>query len=174
MSKRLEELFDLATTDDESTINNTIQNNDEVVDSSLISQDTLDTIERIEAALPQVRGLEATDTELDELAAMAKDTSNTLIDLGMTVEPRFSAEIFASAATMLGHAISAKTAKINKKLKTIDLQLKKAELDRKLAIQAQREESNNTIDVGQSKVLDRTELLNALIQQAKNSDTNKK
>jgi hypothetical protein len=31
---------------------------------------------------------------------------------------------------MLGHALAAKTAKLNKKLKMIDLQLKKAKLDR--------------------------------------------
>jgi hypothetical protein len=33
------------------------------------------------------------------------------------------------AGTMLGHALTAKTAKLNKKLKMVELQLKKARMD---------------------------------------------
>jgi hypothetical protein len=35
----------------------------------------------------------------------------------MQVDSRFSSEIFSVASNMLGHAITAKTAKMNKKLK---------------------------------------------------------
>jgi hypothetical protein len=59
----------------------------------------------------------------------------------------------------LGHAITAKTAKINKKLKMLDLQLKKAQLDQKVASKV--EEVENT-PVGQGQVLDRNELLKML------------
>lgn len=51
------------------------------------------------------------------------------MDLGMNVEARYSGRLFEVAASMLGHAISAKTAKLDKKLKMIDLQLKKQKLD---------------------------------------------
>jgi hypothetical protein len=44
------------------------------------------------------------------------------------VDSRY-AEIFAVAGTMLGHALTAKTAKLNKKLKMVDLQLKKMKMD---------------------------------------------
>jgi hypothetical protein len=37
--------------------------------------------------------------------------------------------MFEVAASMLGHAITAKSAKLDKKLKMIDLQLKKQKLD---------------------------------------------
>jgi hypothetical protein len=47
----------------------------------------------------------------------------------MNVEARYSARMFEVAASMLGHAITAKTAKLDKKLKMIDLQLKKQKLD---------------------------------------------
>jgi len=47
----------------------------------------------------------------------------------MNVEARYSARLFEVAAGMLGHAISAKSAKLDKKLKMIDLQLKKQKLD---------------------------------------------
>jgi uncharacterized protein YacL (UPF0231 family) len=86
--------------------------------------------DKISAALPQVNGLgDAGDQELDELAQRAKDAYEDIMDLGMNVEARYSARLFEVAAGMLGHAISAKTAKLDKKLKMIDLQLKKQKLD---------------------------------------------
>jgi hypothetical protein len=51
------------------------------------------------------------------------------MDLGMNVEARYSGRLFEVAASMLGHAIQAKSAKLDKKLKMIDLQLKKQKLD---------------------------------------------
>jgi hypothetical protein len=51
----------------------------------------------------------------------------------MNVEARYSGRLFEVAASMLGHAISAKTAKLDKKLKMIDLQLKKQKLDQDTA-----------------------------------------
>lgn len=121
-----------------------------------MTENALSTLDKIEAALPQVKGLEAADTEMDELAAMATSSYKDLMDLGMQVESRFSSEIFNSASSMLGHAITAKTAKINKKLKMLDLQMKKAQLDVKNA--AKNEEVENT-PLGEGKSLDRNELL---------------
>ena len=124
-----------------------------------ITETALTALDKIEAALPQVRGLEAADEEMDELASMATASYKDLMDLGMQVESRFSSEIFNSAGTMLGHAITAKTAKINKKLKMLDLQLKKAGLDAKTA--SKEEELENT-PLGEGQALDRNELLKVL------------
>ena len=121
-----------------------------------ITETALTNLEKIENALPQVRGLEAADSEMDELADMATSSYKDLMDLGMQVESRFSSEIFNSASSMLGHAITAKTAKINKKLKMLDLQMKKAQLDAKNA--AKTEEIENT-PLGAGQSLDRNELL---------------
>ena len=86
--------------------------------------------DKISAALPQVNGLgDAGDAELDELAQKAKDAYEDIMDLGMNVEARYSGRLFEVAASMLGHAISAKSAKLDKKLKMIDLQLKKQKID---------------------------------------------
>jgi hypothetical protein len=82
------------------------------------------------------------------------------MDLGMQVDSRFSSEIFGVAGTMLGHAITAKTAKLNKKLKMIELQLKKAALDQKNI--AKTEEIEAT-PLGEGKTLDRNELLKMLV-----------
>ena len=96
---------------------------------------------------------------MDELAKLATASYKDLLELGMQVDSRFAAEIFNSASSMLGHAITAKTAKINKKLKMLDLQLKKAVLDQKN--EANAEELDNT-PLGEGKTLDRNELLKLL------------
>jgi hypothetical protein len=86
--------------------------------------------DKISAALPQVKGLgDIADNELDELAKKATDAYDDLMDLGMNVEARYSARLFEVAGTMLKNAIDAKAAKLDKKLKMIDLQLKKQKLD---------------------------------------------
>ena len=121
-----------------------------------VTETALSNLEKIEKALPQVRGLEEADTELDELAELATNSFKDLQDLGLQVEARFSSEIFSAAGTMLGHAITAKTAKINKKLKMLDMQLKKAQLDQKL--QAKNEQIEAT-PLGEGQSLDRNELL---------------
>jgi hypothetical protein len=87
------------------------------------------TIDKIDAALPTVYGLDSSDTDLDDLASKAQETFDDLMNLGMNVDSRYASEIFAVAGTMLGHALTAKTAKLNKKLKMVDLQLKKLKID---------------------------------------------
>lgn len=159
MTKKLEELFELASSDQ----NDLTIPLPEVTEE--VTENALSTLDKIEAALPQVKGLEAADTEMDELAEMATSSYKDLMDLGMQVESRFSSEIFNSASSMLGHAITAKTAKINKKLKMLDLQMKKAQLDAKNA--AKNEEVENT-PLGEGQSLDRNELLKMF--NAKNND----
>jgi hypothetical protein len=153
MTKKLSELFQLP---EDSDISDTDLSEPIFDHAQEITQTALTNLEKIEAALPQVRGLEAADSELDELAGLATSSYRDLMDLGMQVESRFSSEIFNSASSMLGHAITAKTAKINKKLKQLDLQLKKAALDQK--VQTKTEEVENT-PLGEGKALDRNELL---------------
>lgn len=153
MTKKLEELFELSTSED----NDLTVPLPEVTEE--VTENALSTLDKIENALPQVKGLEAADEEMDDLARMATDSYKDLMDLGMQVESRFSSEIFNSASSMLGHAITAKTAKINKKLKMLDMQLKKAQLDAKLA--AKTEEVQNT-PLGEGQAFDRNELLKML------------
>ena len=86
--------------------------------------------DKISAALPQVKGLgDIADNELDELAKKAVDAYDDIMDLGMNVEARYSSRLFEVASSMLKNAIDAKSAKLDKKLKMIELQLKKAKLD---------------------------------------------
>lgn len=153
MTKKLNELFELPEDQSEGLSLELPKHAEE------ITTEAYSNLEKIENALPQVKGLEAADGEMDELADLATNSYKDLMDLGMQVDSRFASEIFNSAGTMLGHAITAKTAKINKKLKMLDLQLKKAQLDQKIASKV--EELDNT-PVGEGKALDRNELLKML------------
>jgi hypothetical protein len=164
MTKKLSELFELA--QHEETVDSDIFPKEEIVE---VTQDALDNLEKIDNALPQVRGLEASDDEMDELATLAVDSFKDLKELGMQVDSRYSSEIFSAASTFLGHAITAKTAKLNKKLRMIELQLKKAVLDQKNA--ATNKELENT-PLGEGKlVADRNELLKLVGQKAKDKDS---
>lgn len=86
--------------------------------------------DKISAALPQVKGLgDLSDSEFDSLAQRATDAYDDLMDLGMNVEARYSSRIFEVASSMLKNAIDAKAAKVDKKLKMIELQIKKHKID---------------------------------------------
>jgi hypothetical protein len=90
----------------------------------------MEEFDKITAALPQVKGLgDISDKEFDALADRATNAYDDLMDLGMNVEARYSGRIFEVAGTMLKNAIDAKAAKIDKKLKMIELQLKKQKID---------------------------------------------
>jgi hypothetical protein len=152
MTRKLEELFDLPRKEDESIDDQTPSE-----PALPVLPETLATLDKIEQALPAVRGLEASDEEMDELAGKARESFDDLMDLGMQVDSRYASEIFSVASTMLGHAITAKTAKMNKKLKMIQLQMQKAKLD--------RESNDGDIPVtGTGHVLDRNEMLERLVR----------
>jgi hypothetical protein len=162
MTRKLEELFDLAPSVEKPAV--PAPQPAEDLRSQLQTLD--DTIDKIDAALPGVRGLEANDTEMDSLSKMATDSYNDLMDLGMQVDSRFASEIFSVASNLLGHAITAKTAKMDKKLKMIDLQLKKMRLDQQqTVIDARAADAGigETMPTAQGMVLSRNDLLDRLL-----------
>ncbi len=159
MTKKLEEIFDL---EPKQTDEEKIDVSEPLPVKADIPEETLNNIEKIEAALPRVKGLEAGDSEMDELSELAQKSYKDLMDLGMNVDSRFSAEIFSVAANLLNHSISAKTAKINKKLKMVDLQLKQAQLEQKERALAVKK--GEDIPQGEGVVLDRNELLQELLK----------
>ena len=154
MTRKLEELFDLPPSDKE--INLAVPALEENRNTIIALDQAID---KIDAALPAVRGLESTDTEMDELAGLATSSYKDLMDLGMQVDSRFASEIFSVASNMLGHAITAKTAKLDKKLKIIDLQMKKMRLDQQQA----DKDPEAAAQQGQGHVLSRIEFLERII-----------
>jgi hypothetical protein len=85
------------------------------------------------------------------------------MDLGMQVDSRYASEIFAVAGAMLGHALTAKTAKMNKKLKMIQLQLQKAKLDLDKEKAAGHDDDDDPAATAEGQVLSRNDLLERLI-----------
>ena len=152
MTKKLEELFGF-----DELEQSTQTEEPKIVEETRTAIAAIDnTIDKIDLALPAVRGLDASDQEMDELASKATATFDDLMDLGMNVDSRYASEIFAVAGAMLGHALTAKTAKMNKKLKMIDLQMKKLKLD-------QDRGEDPAVETAQGQVLSRNDLLERLI-----------
>ena len=127
MTKKLESLFDLPE-------NQEIVKQEQSKPAKSAVDETMRDIadlDKIEAALPQVKGLgELADNELNEVANKAMQAYEDLMDLGMNVESRYSGRVFEVAGTMLKTNLDAKVAKLDKKLKMVELQLKKEKSDR--------------------------------------------
>lgn len=172
MNKKLEDLFNLPSASESKLsdgLNGISQEDfDKLEENKSYLQEVDETIDKIDAALPTVRDLEASDKEMDELAKLAQDNFQHLMDLGMSVDSRFSGQIFQTAGTLLGHAITAKQAKLDKKLKMVDLQLKKAAQDLKEQQAAMKQLSNAdaagaAVD-GEGVLLDRNSIINAILK----------
>ena len=124
--------------------------------------------DKIAASLPQVKGLgDLSDLELDKLATEAEESYKNLMDLGMNVDSRYSGRIFEVASSMLRNAIDAKGSKIDKKLKMVELQLKKLKIDKTGKDDPEPIESEGVI------ISDRNELMKKLLKKD-DPDTNKK
>ena len=164
MTKKLAELFDLPEVPADASAE-TSEAFQTIQDQQDIIAQVDDAIDKIDLALPMVRDLEASDEEMDELAALAKANFEDLMSLGMNMDPRFGGVVFQTAGTLLGHAITAKTAKMDKKLRMVSLQLQKARLDHQMS---KDDPGNRAVD-GQGIVLDRNALLEQILQKNKNT-----
>jgi hypothetical protein len=163
MTKKLEDLFNLE------------KNSQPLPDSDIVPDvpeknhaevknldDSYKAVSQLTRDLPAIKELdELDDKELDNLADKAEKAYDDLMDLGMNVEVRYAGRIFEVAGTMMKNAIDAKSAKIDKKLKSIDLQLKKYKIDRE---NSSADDAENLLD-GQGYIItDRNELLKKLGQ----------
>lgn len=158
MTKKLEDLFNLdEAKKKESSPKKAVEKDHTEIRSM---DDSYKAVADITRDLPAIKELDALDDrELDTLASKAEQAYDDLMDLGMNVEVRYAGRIFEVASSMMGNAIAAKTAKIDKKLKAVDLQLKKYKIDKD-----NPEEGDGMIN-GQGYVItDRNELLKKLGQ----------
>ena len=90
MTDKLAQLLNLPPVPEEPTVE---QAQTFVEQNREIMQEVDSAITKIDAALPMVRDLEASDAEMDEIAEMAKEHATNLMDLGMNIDPRFAGEI---------------------------------------------------------------------------------
>lgn len=116
----------------------------------------LSVAEKIDHALTKVDELDESDNEMDHIAAEALEAYAELKDLAMNMSDAHSGRMMEVAAQMLRTSLDAKNSKIDRKLKTIDLQLKKMRMDRLAG------NSPGTPDAPEGIEFDRNELLKHL------------
>lgn len=120
--------------------------------------------DKIAEALPAVKGLgQMADQELNDVADKAIKAYEDLMDLGMNVEARYSGRMFEVAGNMLKTGLDARVAKLDKKLKMVELQLKKEKLDNETVSEGKFTEGSGYV------VSDR----NSLMERLKNVDKDK-
>ncbi len=78
----------------------------------------------------------------------------------MNVDARYGARMFEVAAQMMNAAIVAKSNKIDKKLKMVDLQLKKLAIDKKNGGNADTVEGEGYILTDRNSILEKLKNLN--------------
>ena len=161
MTKKLEKLLNLPENVD--IVNEPVK--EEPKKSQALNVRDVSEFDKIAAALPAVDGLGyMADQELNDIAEKAMQAYEDIMDLGMNVEARFSGRMFEVANTFLRVGLDAKIAKLDKKLKMVDLQLKKEKLDK----EASRPSDDITNGEG-FVVTDR----NSLLERLKNPDKDK-
>lgn len=112
--------------------------------------------DKIAAALPAVGGLgRMADEELDEVSDKAMQAYDDLMDLGMNVESRYSGRIFEVAGGMLKTGLDARVAKLDKKLKMVELQLKKQKLDSESVSEGNFTEGSGYVVTDRNSLLER-------------------
>ena len=135
MTKKLEELLNLPDSKEIVDDAKVEQKKTKAESVAIESRETMRDIaefDKIASALPRVKGLgNLADNELNEIADKALASYDDLMDLGMNVESRYASRVFEVAGGMLKTGLDAKVAKINNKLKMVELQLKKQAIDQK-------------------------------------------
>src|SRR6056300_573182 len=162
MTKKLEDLLNLP--DSKEIIDTAQEQEAEQTKHDLEREEAFRDIadlDKIEAALPTVKGLgELADRELNEVADKAMAAYDDLMDLGMNVESRYSGRVFEVAGNMLKTNLDAKVAKLDKKLKMVELQLKKEKQDKDGSVDGDMVQGEGYV------VTDR----NSLLEKLKNMD----
>jgi hypothetical protein len=168
MTKKLEDLLNLP--DSKEIIEQAEDQEAEQTKYEVAQAETFRDIEefdKITSALPAVKGSgKMADDELNVIADKAMQAYDDLMDLGMNVESRYSGRVFETAGGLLKTSLDAKVAKLNNKLKIVELQLKKEKQD--------KDSNTNDGDIVNGAgyvVTDRNSLLEKLKGLDKNGDT---
>lgn len=164
MTKNLEEAFDLppikeAIAEQKGEVAETAESTpEEVLEKSAKILKALTITEKVDHALTTVDNIDEHDVEMDGIAQEALESYIELKELGMNMSDAHSGRMMEVAATMLKTALDARSAKMERKLKTIDLQLKKLRID---GLNGKREPDGNS----DAPEFDRNELIKHIVGQ---------
>ena len=162
MTKKLEEVFGFPPIDEANAELDTQESQVpvEIQEKLDTAHATIDMANRVDIALPTVTDMQQAERELDALANTAQEQSERLMDLGFNVDDRNAGKIFEVAAQLLKTAVDAKTAKLDKKLKIIELQLRKAKMDSDKG----SKDSDNVFDATEGSVTgNRNDIVQAIL-----------
>lgn len=153
MTRRLEEELGLPHMDDEPIID--IAQHEE---QSAELLESLTTAEKLDYALTAVTGVNEHDGEMNEISGKAITSYEELIELGKNSPPGQTGRIYEVAGQMLKTALDARNSKADRKIKLMELQLKKLKL----------EHDNGEGHQQKGEELDRNELLTLIRSSNKN------
>jgi len=167
VTKKMEDFFNLPPSHpEEELIITPIKTKEELMVEANQIFSALSTVEKIDHALPVVNGLDMHDSEMDDIANKAVKTFQDLVNLGGNVPDMHAGKIYEVAGQLLKTALDAKNSKAERKLKMIDLQIKKA----KLEIDSGNNDNPSTRGGGE---FDRNELLKYIVQTNKSENSDK-
>jgi hypothetical protein len=174
MTKKLQEIFDLPDIDDalsdDITAGEALEQSKKLVaqaqEEQKVLMGELSNSEKINQALTAVEGFAEHDTDMDDIATKALDTFKELHDLGLQVTDAHAGKIFEVASTMLKTALEAKDAKASRKLKQVELMIKKQKLD-------QDRGEGGSGEGGGGTEFDRNELLSLIKNSQKEQSSDK-
>jgi hypothetical protein len=168
MTKKMEDFFNLPSTEkSEEEDQHPLRTKEEILVEANQIMSALTTAEKVDHALPIVNGLDTHDNEMDDIADRAVKTFNDLIVLGGNVPDMHAGKIYEVAGQMLKTALEAKNAKAEKKLRMIELQLKKVRAE-----QIDLDQGNGERRSSGGVEFDRNELLKHIVS-SKNENSDK-
>lgn len=163
MTKKLEETFNLSpiVNDEDATVEEIVENPTMEQSSALteLLNSEIQTIDKIDSALPTVQDLNQHDREMDDIHTKALNAFEELFQLGMNVEVHAGAKLMETANSMLKTAMEAKDSKVDRKLKMINLQMQKAKLEHQIEKETKKVSGDSEIEGDGAIVIDRNELL---------------
>lgn len=158
MTKKMEEFFNLPPSVEEVEEELPEKSKEQLMVEAREIYSALTTAEKVDYALPTVTGLDTHDSEMDDIARKAVKTFEDLIVLGGNVPDLHAGKIYEVAGQMLKTALEAKNAKAERKLKMIDLQLKKVRAE-----QIDIDQGNGERKTAGGGEFDRNELLKYIV-----------
>lgn len=166
MTKRLEEVFNFAEPTE-------IDAEAVPTDSSVAAEASVVSIQassdKVDLALSQVSGLNEHESDMNDIAKTAMDAYKDLWDISQNIHDAHVGKVLEVAQGMLKTALEAQEAKSQRKLKMVELQIKKARLDWEMTTKGK------SADNGPDGVFfDRNELIATLLQNRKSENPSDK
>lgn len=158
MTRKMEDFFNLPPAKEEVEIVAPVKTKDELMVEADSIFNAVTTAEKVDHALPTVIGLDMHDSEMDDISTKAIKSYEDMVALGGNVPDMHAGKIYEVASQFLKTALEAKNAKAEKKLRMIELQLKKVRAE-----QIDLDQGNGERKGPQGVEFDRNDLLKYIV-----------